>query len=96
MLTKINELRNIPRLSNTAVICISQSRLEDSVLLSEIPIDNYSILYCDWNGHGGGVVCYIKNDINSFFPPEIENVFFELLLPNTKPINAGIISWKPN
>ena len=67
LLTKINELRNIPRLSNTAVICISQSRLEDSVLLSEIPIDNYSILYCDWNGHGGGVVCYIKNDINSFF-----------------------------
>lgn len=27
----------------------------------------------------------------SFFPPEIENIFFVLLLPDTKPIILGII-----
>ena len=29
--------------------------------------------------------------LKSFFPPEIENIFFELSLPNTKPIVVGII-----
>ena len=26
-----------------------------------------------------------------FFPPEMENIFLEILLPNTKPIVGGII-----
>ena len=30
-----------------------------------------------------------------FFAPEIENIFFELLLPNMKPIVVGIIYGKP-
>ena len=92
---KIEELRNIAKLSNAAVIGISESKLDDFVLSSEIHIDNYNTLRCDWNRHGGGVVCYIRNNLSydpkSFFPPEIENIFFELLLPNTKPMVVGII-----
>ena len=95
LLPKIDELRNIAKLSNAAVIGISESKLDDFVLSSEIQIDNYNTLHCDRNRHGGGVVCYIRNDLSydvkSFFPPEIENIFFELLLPNTKPIVVGII-----
>ena len=41
------------------------------------------------------MVCYTRNDLSfdakPFFPPEIENVFFEILLPNTKAIVVGII-----
>ena len=100
MLPKIDEFRNIAKLSNAAVIGISESKLDDSVLSSEIHIDNYNTLRCDRNRHGGGVVCYIRNDINfdfkPFFPPEIENVFFEILLPNTKPIVVGIIYRPPS
>ena len=63
-------------------------------------IDNYNTLRCDRNRHEGGVVCYIRNDLSygakSFFPPEIENIFFELLLPNTKPIVVGIIYRPPS
>ena len=44
---------------------------------------------------GKGVVSYIRNDVSfdvkPFFPPEIENVFFEILLLNPKPIVVGII-----
>ena len=47
MLPKINELRNIAKLSNTAVIDISESKLDDSVLSSEIQIDNHNIFYGD-------------------------------------------------
>ena len=68
-------------------------------LSSEIHIDNYNTLRCDRNRHGGGVVYYIRNnlsyDVKSFFSPEVENVFFELLLPSTKPIVTGIIYWPP-
>ena len=49
----------------------------------------------DRNRHGGGVACYIRNDLSynvqSYFLKDIENIFFELLLPNTKPIVVGTI-----
>ena len=51
-------------------------------------------------GRGRGVACYIRNDLSynvkSYFPKEIENVFFELLLPNTKAIVVGTIYRPPN
>ena len=34
--------------------------------------------------------------LNLFFPPEVENIFFEVLLPNTKPIVVGIIYLPPS
>ena len=96
---KIDKLRNITKFSNAAFIGFSESKLVNFVLSSEIHIDNYNTLRCDRNRHGGGVVYYIRNnlsyDVKSFFSPEVENVFFELLLPNTKPIVTGIIYWPP-
>ena len=93
LLPKIDELRHIARLTNAAVIGISESKLDDSVSTSEIQIDDYDLLRCDRNRHGGGVACYIRNDfsynVKSYFPKEIENILFELSLPNTKPIVVG-------
>ena len=54
LLPKIDELRNIAKLSNAAVIGIGESKLDDSVLSSEIHIDNYNTLHCDRNRHGEG------------------------------------------
>ena len=100
LLPKIGELRNIAKLSNAAFIGISESKLDDSVLSSEIHIDNYNTLRCDRNRHGGGVVCYIRNDLSfvvkPFFPPKIENISFEILLPNTKPMVVRIIYRLPS
>ena len=88
-------LPKIDELSHIAVIGISKSKLDDSVLTSEIQIDEYDFLRCDRNRHGGGVACYIRNDLSynvqSYFSKDIENIFFELLLPNTKPIVVGTI-----
>ena len=93
LLKKIDELRHIARLTNAAVIGISESKLDDSELTSEIQIDRYDLLRCDKNRHGGGVACYIRSELSyngkSYFPKDIENVFFELLLPNAKPIVVG-------
>ena len=79
MLPKIDELRHIARLTNAAVIGISESKLDDSVPTSEIQIDEYDLLCYDRNRHGGGVACYIRNDLSynvkSYFSKDIENIF---------------------
>ena len=49
MLPNIDELRNIAKLSNAAVIGISESKLDDSVISSELHINNYNLLRCDRN-----------------------------------------------
>ena len=100
LLPKIEELRIIAKSANAAIIGISESKLDESVLEPEIEIDNYKIIRCDRNRHGGGVACYIRNDLSyniiSVFPSEIERVFFEILLPNSKPITVGTIYRAPN
>ena len=100
-LQKIDELRHIARLTNATVIGISELKLDDSVSTSEIQIDEYDLLRCGRSRHGGGVACYIRNDlrynVKSYFPKDIENIFFELsLLPNTKPMVVGTIYRPPN
>ena len=66
----------------------------------EIQIDDYKILRCDRNRHGGGVACYVRNDLSlniiSVFPREIESVFLEILLPNSKAITVGTNYRPPN
>ena len=52
LLTKIDELRYIAKLSEAAVIGILESKLDDSVLSSEIQIGNYDLIRSDRNRHG--------------------------------------------
>ena len=60
LLPKIGELRHIAKLTNAAVIGISESKLDDSVLTSEIQISEYDLLCCDRSRYGGEVACYIR------------------------------------
>ena len=87
-------------LSIAAVVGISESKLDKSITNSEILIDNYDLLRCDQNRNGGSVACYVRNDFSytqkSIFPIDIENVFFEIHLPKTKPITVGIAYRPPN
>ena len=92
LLPKIDELRSIAKKSNAAVIGITESKLDDSVLNSEIHIDNYSLIRCDRNRHGGGVACYVRDDISynqkTTFNSGVENIFIDILLPKTKPFHS--------
>ena len=94
LLPKIDELKHI---TDAAVIGISESKLDDSVLTSKMQIDEYDFPRCGRARQGKEVVCYIRNDLSynvkSYFPKDIERTFFELLLPHTKPIVAGIYKY---
>ena len=93
LLSKIEEMRQIALASNAAVIGITESKLDDTVLDGEVNIEGYEIIRADRNRNGGGVACYIKSDlsfnIRKDFSTEIENIFFDILLPNSKPILVG-------
>ena len=85
LLPKIDELQYIAKLSETAVIGISESKLDDSVLFSKIQIKIYNVIRSDRSRYGDGVACFIRNDLSyntkSFLPSETENVFIEIFLP---------------
>ena len=87
LLSKIKELRFVAKSTNAAVILVSESKLDASVLEQEISIDNYKIQFCDRNKHGGGVACYIRIDLGynilSVFPCQFEKIFFKILLLKT-------------
>ena len=79
-------LPNIAKLSEAAVINISESKSDDAILSSEIPIENYDLISPYRKRHGGGVACFRRNYLSyytkSFLPPEMENVFVKVFLPH--------------
>ena len=85
LLPKIDELQYIAKLSETAVIGISESKLDDSVLFSKIQIKIYNVIRSDRSRYRDGVACFIRNDLSyntkSFLPSETENIFIEIFLP---------------
>ena len=69
------------------------------MLDGEVNIEGYDIVRSDRNRQGGGVACYIRSDISfnvrKDFTADIENIFFNILLPNSKPILIGIVYRPP-
>ena len=89
VLSKTDELRVVAKKSKAAVIGVTESKLDATVLDGEVNIDGYEVKRSDRNRHGGGVACYVRNDISfnvrSDFSDEIDNIVFDMLLPKTKP-----------
>ena len=98
LLPKIDELREIVKISNLTVTGITKTKLDNSISDSEISIDGYCAIRRDRNRKGGGVICYVANEIcyntKNCISNKIENIFIELLIPKTKPITVGIV-YKP-
>ena len=74
--------------------------MDDLALSSEIQIEHYDKIRSDRNRHGGGIACFIRNDLilkhKSFFPSDIENIFKETFLPHSKLLVVAIIYRPPN
>ena len=89
VLSKIAEFRVVPKKSKAAVIGVTESKLDPTVLDGEVDIDGYEVIRSDRNRHGGGVAFYVRNDISfnvrSDFSDEIENIVFDRLLPKKSP-----------
>ena len=98
LLPKIDDLREIVKASNSKVVGITESKLDDSINDCEICIEGYNIIRRDQNTKGEDMVCYVSTKIcfnaKNCILNKIDNIFTELLIPKTKPITVGII-YKP-
>ena len=91
LLPKIEEIRFIAKKSKATVIAITETKLDGTIFDAEFYIECYSIVRCDRDRKGGGVACYIKNDIcfstKNIFSKKI-GVFF--CTPTAKTCNLSI------
>ena len=98
LLTKIDKLRYIASSSNAAVIWITKTISDKTVYDSEVAVDGYNIVQNYKNRKGGGVACYIINNIcfnsKACISGNTENIFIDLLFLKTKSISVGYI-YKP-
>ena len=91
---KIEEIKILSYKVKAAVICVTETWLDESVTNSEIEIKGYQVIRKDRNRSGGGVCMYINTNLafnqrNDLETDELEALWCEILLPKTKPIVVG-------
>ncbi|XP_029921602.1 uncharacterized protein LOC115369174 [Myripristis murdjan] len=95
LLPKKDEIEHFASTSKAAVIAVSETWLDSSILDGEAGLTGYYIFRRDRNRHGGGVCLFIRSDI-TFNPRHdlqvdgLEAAWVELILPKTKPIIVGV------
>ena len=99
LIPKISELRIFAAQSKPAVLALTETWLDETVLNSEVNIDGYTINRKDRCRNGGGVCLFVRDDIayncRSDTPEETEVILVDILLPKTKPITVGSIYRPP-
>ena len=82
---KIDEIRYFAKLTNATVIGLSETKLDGTVLNSELEIEVYELTRSDQSGRGGGVACFVSytlfhiignlGDININLQPKDKKIF---------------------
>ena len=94
ILPKIDEICYIAKLTNATVIGLSETKLDNTVLSSELEIEGYDLVISDRSRGGEGVACFVKNSISYNRKPNLcintESIFIEIFLPKSKPALTGI------
>ena len=57
---KIDEVRYIAIITNTSIIGISQTKLDETILSGKLEVNGYDLIRRDRSRRGDGVACYIK------------------------------------
>ena len=64
ILPNIDEICYIAKLINVAVIGLSETKLENVVLSSELEVEGYDLVRSDRSQRGGGAACFVKKFIS--------------------------------
>ena len=97
---KIDEIRNVVFLTKASIIGLSETKIDESILDSEIDIEMGTNCFDQRETDTvRGVICYISSNIciDVKTPPNtnIENIVFDILLPKTKAFTVSIIYRPP-
>ena len=60
---KIHEVRCIAEISNASIVGISETKLDETILSSELDVDGYDVVRLNQSRGSGGVACFIKSSI---------------------------------
>lgn len=63
IISKLDKLKAITRNTEAAIICITESKVDNSVSDSQVETPGYCILRCDMNRNGGRVAYYDWQDL---------------------------------
>ena len=92
ILPKMQEIRILANNTNAAVMCFTETWIDDSVTNNETDVPGYTIVRKDRNRNGGGICMYIREDL-AFSPMTLDQsegieeiMCIELFLPKTRPI----------
>ena len=82
---KTDEVRYIANITNASIVGISETKVDETILSSELEADCYDLVRPDRSRRGGGVTCYIKSSIAySYIKVRLhivtKTVFYSLLL----------------
>ena len=58
---KYDEICYVAKLTNATVIGLSETKLDNAVLSSELEIEGYGLVRSDRSRRGGGAACFVKN-----------------------------------
>ena len=100
LLSKIDEIRYIAKLTNATVIGLRETKRDNTVLSSELEIKGYDLARSWWSQSRGGVACFVKNSISynrkTNFCIDAEIIFVEIFLPKFKPFLIGTLYILPD
>ena len=92
-------MRHLAELTNASVIGTSKTKLNVSVLNSEIAIEGYNLIKLYRSKKEGGVAYFIKYSVAHNYKANMclntENMFAEIYLPKSKPITVGTLYRPP-
>ncbi len=91
----IEELKILLKEIPFDIICINETRLNNSIDNNVVKIPGYGILRCDRNRHGGGVAIYIRDNFvsvnqNDLMPVSLEAICVEIKKPRMKPFLVSL------
>ena len=91
--SKIEYLRDLSVVNNSAVISLTESHLSDNILDSEIQIDGWTHFRSDrTNRTGGGVITYIKDHLTTSRERKFSDSMTEILCVYIHELNIGLIT----
>ena len=93
-------MKNTANLTNGTVIGLSETKLDNTVLSSELEIEGYGPVRSDRSRRRGSVACFVKNSISQNRKPNFcintESISIEIFLPKSKPVLIGILYRPPH
>ena len=92
----MDELKLFMKEISFDILCINETRLDNTINDNIIKIPGYDIVRRDRDRNGGGVAIYIRNIISyknhiEFIPDNLEFICLEIQKPKSKPL----LRWLP-